>query len=130
MAMQTQHAGPLTQGNVSTVVVYVDDLERMTRFYRDTLGLRVEQETEHYVELRAAGGADVALHSGRADRVRDRHWFLEFRVDDIEAAVRALRQRGVEVSEVAERPWGKEAGFSDPEGNRLELEQLPSRPAG
>ena len=102
----------------------------MTRFYRDTLGLRIEHETEHDVELRAAGVADVALHSGRAANVRASHWFLAFWVDDIETTVRALRHRGVEVSEVAERPWVKEAGFSDPERNRLELEQLPSRPSG
>ena len=116
--------GPLTKAEVSTVVIYAHDLERMVTFYRDTLGLQVEQQTERYVELRAAGGADIAIHAGREAAVGEgRHWFLEFRVDDIDAAVRALRERGVPVGEVQERWWGKEAGFTDPEGNRIEVEQ-------
>lgn len=120
----TTVAGPLTKAEISTVVIYARDFERMVGFYRDTLGLHVEQQTEHYVELRASGGADVAIHAGReAAPGEGRHWFLEFRVDDIDAVVRELRERGVEAGELRERWWGKEAGFSDPEGNRIEVEQ-------
>ncbi len=120
----TTVAGPLANANVSTVVIYARDLDRMVKFYRETLGLRVEHQTDSYVELRATGGADVALHAGReVDPGTARHWFLEFRVDDIEAAVRGLRVRGVDVSDIQTRWWGKEAGFADPEGNRIELEQ-------
>ena len=116
--------GPLVDASVATVVIYAKDLERMVRFYRDVLGLKVEQQTEHYVELRAGGGADIALHAGREGDFRnDRHWFIEFRVEDIEGAMQELHARGVEVGEIAERWWGKMAGFEDPEGNRLELEQ-------
>lgn len=117
-------AGPLTDASVSTVVIYTNDFGRMRSFYRDALGLQVKVETEQYIELAAADGADIALHAGREARESDaRHWFIEFRVPDIEVAIAGLRARGVAVGEVQERWWGKEAGFADPEGNRLELEQ-------
>lgn len=120
----TTVAGPLASAEISTIVIYAHDFEGMVSFYRDTLGLGVQQQAEHYVELRAAGGADVAIHAGRETPVGEgRHWFLEFRVKDIEATVRELGARGVEVGEVQERWWGKEAGFSDPDGNRIEVEQ-------
>ena len=122
--IESSAAGPLTEADVSTVVIYASDFDRMLAFYRDTLGLQVEQQTERYVELRAAGGADIAIHAGREAAVGEgRHWFLEFRVDDLDATARALRARGVDVGDVQERWWGKEAGFTDPEGNRIEVEQ-------
>ena len=119
----TTIAGPLANASLSTIVLYVNDLESMTAFYRDTLGLRVRVQTESYVELAAGSGADIALHAGQAPAAIERHWFIEFRVDDIEAAVEALRARGVDVGAISERWWGKEAAFADPEGNRIELEQ-------
>ena len=116
--------GPLADTDVSTVVIYVEDLERMLRFYRDVLGLKLEHQTESYVELRGKGGANIALHAGRrSDGGGERQWFLEFKVDNIEAAAKELGARGVEVSAINERWWGKDAGFTDPEGNRLELEE-------
>jgi catechol 2,3-dioxygenase-like lactoylglutathione lyase family enzyme len=122
MSTGTQ-AGPLAGASLSTVVIYVRDLARMLAFYRETLGLRVEHETGSYAELGGAGGAGVALHAGRGEGEPDRHWFIEFRVADVAATAEALRARGVAVGEVTARWWGKEASFSDPEGNRIELEQ-------
>ena len=118
----TTIAGPLTNASLSTIVVYVNDLASMTAFYRDTLGLSVRVQTESYVELASCGGADIALHAGQASSASERHWFIEFRVDDIEGVVEALRARGVDVGAISERWWGKEAAFADPEGNRIELE--------
>ena len=113
----------LTEVSLSTVVIYVRDLERMATFYRDTLGLSVRHQTESYVELGAKGGADIALHTGRTTDGDQGQWFVEFRMSDIEAVVRDLRSRGVEVGGISERAWGKEAAFTDPEGTRIELEQ-------
>ena len=53
---------------------------------------------------------------------------LQLVVDDIEAAHDELAERGVEVSEIDEQPWGRFAYFADPDGNGWVL-QLNSRPA-
>jgi hypothetical protein len=38
-----------------------------------------------------------------------------------------LVKRGVAVSEIDVQPWGSFVYFSDPDGNRWSLQQLPSR---
>jgi uncharacterized glyoxalase superfamily protein PhnB len=48
-------------------------------------------------------------------------------VDDIEAARSELVDRRVEVSEVQNFPWGSFIFFSDPDGNRWSVQQLPPR---
>jgi predicted enzyme related to lactoylglutathione lyase len=48
-------------------------------------------------------------------------------VDDIEAAHKELAGRGVEVSEIEDFPWGRFVFFSDPDGNRWAVQQIPER---
>ena len=45
-------------------------------------------------------------------------------VDDIEAAHAHLADRGVEVSEVQDFPWGRFVFFADPDGNRWAVQQI------
>ena len=55
---------------------------------------------------------------------------LQAVVADADAARSDLAARGVEVSEVDEQPWGRFVYFSDPDGNRWSLQQLPDWSAG
>jgi predicted enzyme related to lactoylglutathione lyase len=49
---------------------------------------------------------------------------LQLVIDDADAARAELTERGVEVSEVQEFPWGRFVFFSDPDGNRWALQAL------
>ena len=50
---------------------------------------------------------------------------LFFSTDDCRATYEELRSRGVEFSEEpTERPYGIDAGFRDPSGNRFRLTQV------
>ena len=55
---------------------------------------------------------------------------LQAVVADADAARSDLAARGVEVSEVDEQPWGRFVYFSDPDGNRWSLQQLPDWSGG
>ena len=46
-------------------------------------------------------------------------------VSDIHAARGELAERGVDVSEVQEFPWGSFVFFSDPDGNGWAVQALP-----
>jgi uncharacterized glyoxalase superfamily protein PhnB len=46
-------------------------------------------------------------------------------VADADAARQHLLDGGVEASEVDDQPWGRFVTFSDPDGNRWTLQQLP-----
>ncbi|HUT19546.1 MAG TPA: VOC family protein [Anaerolineae bacterium] len=110
----------------------VSDLERSIAFYRDGLGLEpafdfTNAEGRRFgLYLHAGGRNFIELFEGqlgeRAEGQSFRHVCLE--VDDIEATVTALRERGVEVSDPKlgnDQSW--QAWIADPDGNRFELHQ-------
>lgn len=128
-AEATPAAGPLATARLDEVILYVDDLPRMLEFYRDVLGLREQARHERLAALRGDGGAEIVLHAGRdGTTTGNKVWFPQFIVADIDTAVSGLRERGVEVGDVEERPYGRYVRFRDPEGNVVGLEQPPASP--
>ncbi len=56
----------------------------------------------------------------------DRRFMINFRVDDCEALLKALREEGVQVDDKMEaHEYGKFGWITDPEGNRVELWEPP-----
>jgi predicted enzyme related to lactoylglutathione lyase len=102
------------------VIVYTSDVGRMRAFYKDQLGLETgEDAAPHWVDFQTAGAA-LALHP--TGNGKDRQIELAFGVDDIVAAERTLRARGVTLEAgVTEQPWGRYLALRDPEGNRIGL---------
>jgi catechol 2,3-dioxygenase-like lactoylglutathione lyase family enzyme len=110
----------------------VDDIERAKEFYADTLGLKVTEE-EGLLTLHIAGDRGTLIYP-KPDHTPAEYTILNFPVDDIEAAVDALGERGVEF----ERYEGEEmddkgifrgqgpliAWFKDPAGNILSVIQM------
>lgn len=128
-AAQEGAVEPVLAG-LSEVILYVQEMSAMVRFYRDQLGLRVEEPADG-ADLRGAnwvvfdtGAAKLALHSGGAQRLGEDAPMLVFTVADIAAARRVLLERGV----AWEEPFETAPGIlvchgRDPEGNPLALEQ-------
>jgi predicted enzyme related to lactoylglutathione lyase len=113
---------------VATVWVPVEDIERATRFYRETLGLDVQDHDGDWVEV-TAGGLTIGLNAREEEGagVSGGPVIAFNPSDDIEGAVEALREKGVEVvGDVSEHPWGKIATFRDSEGNDLQVYEPPS----
>lgn len=51
-----------------------------------------------------------------------KQWMIDFRVADLDAMVRQLRDSGIEVDVMSETfPNGRFAHLTDPEGNKIEL---------
>jgi predicted enzyme related to lactoylglutathione lyase len=118
------NSGPLSDGRIDTVLIFVRNLDTMLRFYRDTLGLRVGFANEHFAELSAGPGASIALHGGTEEPPAiDGDVMIEFTVGDIEATARQLNERGVKVDPIRSEAFGKIAHLWDPEGHRIGLEQ-------
>jgi uncharacterized glyoxalase superfamily protein PhnB len=55
---------------------------------------------------------------------------LQLTVEDAHAVHDELAERGVEVSDVQDMPWGRFVFFSDPDGNKWSVQQVdyPGRP--
>jgi catechol 2,3-dioxygenase-like lactoylglutathione lyase family enzyme len=71
----------------------VDDLEKAKQFYGETLGLDVV-ETPEGLELHIAGSTPVFVYPS-SSYTAPKHTVLNFPVEDIEAAVAELAERGV-----------------------------------
>src|SRR4051812_31075571 len=124
------------------VRLLVDDFGSMFRFYRDVLGFKpqVDDDRGPYGKLSPpAGSAAIALQSrlhlqetlpalaaGTPDKA-----LIALKVDDVDATVATLRERGTSVLGEPVVQWGrmKVAYLRDPEQNLIELQQwLPQPP--
>ncbi len=112
--------------------VFVSDLERAIRFYRDVLGLALQQASPaHGYASFDAGPIRLGLartEGGSADgsAILGRHTGLGFGVADLERTYQLLREKGAAFTVPPERqPWGGfMALFRDPDGNVFYLDQL------
>jgi catechol 2,3-dioxygenase-like lactoylglutathione lyase family enzyme len=108
----------------------VDDLAKAKEFYDRTLGVEVV-DVDGLLALRATNGYAVLIYP-KPGHEPAAHTILNFPVDDIEAAVDALREAGVEFEQYDEgpiktdekgiaTPGPKQAWFRDPAGNILSV---------
>lgn len=105
------------------VTVPVADVDHAKAFYVDQLGFSAEQDVqvddEHrFVEVMPPGSpCTIALTSGYIKAPPGTLQGVQLNVESADAAHAFLRERGVQVSEVEDFPWGRFCFFSDPDGN-------------
>ena len=115
------------------VAIPVSDVDRAKTFYTEKVGLHADHDHRvsdelRFVQLTPPGSAcSIALGTGLVDTPPGSVQGLQLVVSDIHAARAELVARGVEVSEVREFLWGSFVFFSDPDGNRWAVQQLPAR---
>ena len=115
------------------VAVPVSDVDRAKAFYVDKAGFNADHdhtvsEEIRFVQLTPPGSAcSIALGTGITDAAPGSVAGVQLIVDDIGQAHQELAQRGVEVSDVQQFPWGSFVFFADPDGNRWSVQELPPR---
>ena len=115
------------------VAIPVTDVDRATAFYTEQVGFNADHDHAvsdeiRFVQLTPPGSAcSIALGKGVTDAPPGSVQGMQMVVSDIEAAHAELAGRGVEVSDVQVFPWGSFVFFSDPDGNRWAVQQLPPR---
>ena len=108
-----------------------DRFPAMARFYRDTLGLTPRSDKSDFINfdwnrVRLSVGVHAGVRGTSREPLRV---MLNLTVADIQAAHTRLTAAGVVFSRAPEREeWGGwVATFADPDGNILQLMQLPAR---
>jgi catechol 2,3-dioxygenase-like lactoylglutathione lyase family enzyme len=115
------------------VAIPVSDVDRAKAFYTDKVGFNADHDHRvsgelRFVQLTPPGSAcSISFGEGITDAVPGSVQGLQLVVSDIGVAHASLRERGVQVSEVQEFPWGSFVFFSDPDGNRWAVQQIPAR---
>jgi predicted enzyme related to lactoylglutathione lyase len=114
------------------VAVPVSDVDRAKAFYAEQVGFNVDHDQHvsdelRFIQLTPPGSAcSIAIGKGIVDAPPGSVAGLQLVVSDIDLARAELVERGVEVSEVQQFPWGAFVFFSDPDGNRWSVQQLPA----
>lgn len=126
---------PLTVAELDHVVLRCRDQDRMLDFYTRVLGLKEERRIVQIglIQLRA-GASMIDLVPAAEPRVEGGtnvdHFCLGIETDDLRSAMNYMRTNSVEVlGEPAVRYGARGMGNSiyvrDPEGNVIELKQMP-----
>ena len=117
------------------VGVPVSDVDRAKEFYL-AVGFNADQdhtvsEDLRFVQMTPPGsGCSIAFGKGLTELTPGSLDNLQMVVADADAIRAELLERGVEASEVEDQPWGRFVYFSDPDGNRWALQQLPAWSSG
>ncbi|HVN40979.1 MAG TPA: VOC family protein [Myxococcota bacterium] len=118
---------------VSANLIVTRDAPRLAAFYREQLGIPLEEE-QH-------GGGGAALHFGcslggihfavhpvenwqASPETGPGGTRVAFAIDDAEDAARTLRARGVECLGPLDMGWGRLVFCRDPDGNLVELVRM------
>ena len=112
------------------VAVPVNDVDRAKEFY-----VRVGFVADHdhtvseevrFVQLTPPGsGCSIAIGRGLTKMAPGSLDNLQMVVPDAEGVYAELRERGIQAEGVTDLPWGRFVFFSDPDGNRWSLQELP-----
>jgi catechol 2,3-dioxygenase-like lactoylglutathione lyase family enzyme len=119
---------------IELIPIAVQDVDRARDFYGSRLQWSVDHDqTVHeglrFVQVTPPGSAcSICFGIGLDMMPLGSSQLIQVVVPSAEAAREHLVARGVECSEVDEQAWGRFVGFSDPDGNRWVLQELPARP--
>ena len=123
----------MLESAIAHATIAVSDLDRAKKFYEGTLGLKPVEERADGVRYQSGAGDWFLVYpsqfAGTAQST-----YMSFEVDDVEVAVKELRDKGVVFEEydfpglktvdgVADFEGGKGSWFKDSEGNTLALTQ-------
>ena len=111
------------------------DPAKLGEWYAKNFDLELEHDmpatTFHWLRKDdpARGGATVwSLFPQDSDYFGsdDVQFMINYRVEDLDAMLAALKEEGVEIlREASDTPYGRFAAIKDPEGNGIELWQAP-----
>jgi predicted enzyme related to lactoylglutathione lyase len=113
------------------VAVPVSDVDRAKTFYTEQVGFNADHDHRvsdemRFVQLTPPGSTcSIAIGTGITEAQPGSVQGLQLVVSDIEAARAQLAARGVETGEIQDFPWGRFVFFTDPDGNRWAVQQIP-----
>jgi predicted enzyme related to lactoylglutathione lyase len=118
---------------IELIAIPVSDVDRAKAFYVDQIGFVLDHDHTvsddiRFVQLTPPGSAcSIAIGKGVTEAAPGSVEGVQIVVSDIEQARRELSERGVDIGDVQDFPWGRFVFFSDPDGNRWAVQQIPDR---
>jgi catechol-2,3-dioxygenase len=115
---------------VEAILLISSDAKALAEFYRDQLGLPIEEEQHEGIPVHYAcdvGGVHLAVHpAGGWPGVavsNSQSPVVALRTDDVGAIAESVSESGIEVAGPRDHGFALVASFRDPDGNLIELLQ-------
>ena len=111
----------------------VSDIDRAKAFYVEKVGFHEDNDVTvseelRFIQLTPPGSAcSISMGMGLTDAEPGSARGLQLVVEDIHVARAELLERGLDVGEVDEQPWGSFLYFADPDGNTWAVQKIPPR---
>lgn len=118
---------------LEVIQVPVSDVDRAKAFYTDNLGFVLDHDVEHVPGMRVVqltppgSSASIVIGTGMNSMTPGSLEGLQLVVPEMGAARTELLGRGAPVSEVQELGGFAFAFFSDPDGNRWVIQEIPPK---
>jgi lactoylglutathione lyase len=117
---------------IGSIILLVEDMERSTQFYKDTLGLQLKVKSTDWIEF-FEKGTTLALHPKQrigTDEKSDSHpnnILVGFMVSDLDQVVKDLKAKNVRFfKEPKSEPFGKHAIILDPDHHLISIAEIQS----
>lgn len=114
--------------SVGALLLISDDAEKLAAFYREALGLPLEDEVHEGVPLHYGceiGGVHFAIHPSAdwpGERAPDAQSpVIVFYTSDVQAAYERLVRTGVEATTPFDHGFATLTAFRDPDGNNVQV---------
>ncbi len=121
---------------LEVVTVPVSDVDRAIKFYVDVLGFHLDGDWQmpggvRYVQLTPVTSAcSIVIGKNFSQAPVGSIDALLFVVENIKEAHAELVKKGIKVTDVEKMPWGAwHIYLSDPDGNKITLQEKPEMPS-
>jgi catechol 2,3-dioxygenase-like lactoylglutathione lyase family enzyme len=112
------------------VIVPVSDVDQAKAFYVDKAGFNADHDQRvndqlRFVQVTPPGSAcSIAFGEGITDSEPGSVKGLQLVTADVEAERAGFLERGLDVGEVQDLPWGRFVYFTDPDGNAWSVQEI------
>lgn len=114
---------------LGAVILLVEDLQKCVAFYRDTLELKIKNQSPDWVEFHNEGrSAVLALHPARIRQKGFSNMLVGFSVSNLESVCKKLKDKEVKFQkDLTQESFGKHAIIKDPEGHLISIVEIPPK---
>ena len=108
---------------LDSVVLYTNDIEKVTEFYRDFLGMKMDYQTpERFVQFSFENGVKLGIKKTKEEREKPGSQTIFIQAENVEDLYEEFKQKGVKFyKELKIEEWATEFAILDPDGNKVEF---------
>jgi len=118
------------ESKLELVAIPVTDVDRAKAFYVDKCGFNADHDVVvnpelRFVQLTPPGSAcSICLGIGLTEAEPGSVRGMQMVVADADEAKAFYNERGLDVGDVQDLPWGRFVYFADPDGNQWAVQQI------